>query len=168
MSRDFPDLIDPWRLAESRRSFKGTWPLAAFDRLAPLLAANDGEVSFSMDFGIDDIGLSYIDIELKAELTLTCQRTLELYQHPVARTVRLGLLRDEADEAALPEAYEPLLAAEAPLAPTTLLEDELILAVPLVPKKPDAPLECDFGPPVPETEDNPFAILRALKTDQSN
>ena len=57
MSRDFPDLIDPWRLAESRRSFKGTWPLAAFDRLAPRLAANDGEVSFSMDFGIDDIGL---------------------------------------------------------------------------------------------------------------
>jgi uncharacterized protein len=84
---------------------------------------------------------------------------------------RLGLLRagkdsDEADEAALPPGYEALLVAEdGMLHPLELVEDELILAVPLVPVKPgsetverDWPVQADE-----ETRANPFSALAALK-----
>lgn len=163
MSRDFPAQIDPWQLARSRHSLGGSWPLKKLGRLRTMLAADGGDVQFSLDFGIDEIGLSYVDVDLNTALPLTCQRTLELYQHPVARTVRLGLLRDEADEAALPGGYEPLLAPGGELETLALVEDELILAVPLVPKNPDAPLEPAPDAAVETEKDNPFAVLKQLK-----
>ena len=79
---------------------------------------------------------------------------------------RLGLIREEADEAGLPEGYEPLLLSEdGALRPAELVEDELILAVPVVPVKPGTEaMERDW--PVREEEQrqaSPFAALARLK-----
>ena len=85
---------------------------------------------------------------------------------PVQMVQRLGLIRDEADEAGLPEGYEPLLVPDdGMLRPAELVEDELILAVPVVPVMPGTEaVEQDW----PATEKkyrqaNPFAALAALK-----
>jgi uncharacterized protein len=80
----------------------------------------------------------------------------------------LGLITDEADEAGLPEGYEPLLVTDGSLRLADVIEDELILAIPAVPVKPgteyvqrawgDAPDETDVT-----TQPNPFAALKELK-----
>mgnify|MGYP000657491512 CR=1 FL=1 len=41
MAKEFPEWVDPWKVAEGRRIFEGTIPLARLTRLQPLLA--DGE-----------------------------------------------------------------------------------------------------------------------------
>jgi len=104
-----------------------------------------------------------------ARLMLMCQRTLEPFEHAVDREVRLGLVRSEDEVAGLPGDYEPCLVGDEPVHLMDLVEDELILAVPLVPKSdralPDELLEARAAPdgddPVPEN--NPFAVLATLK-----
>ena len=80
---------------------------------------------------------------------------------------RLGLITDESQEAALPEGVEPLLLdASGELNPAGLVEDELILAVPVVPIDPDsAEIEPHWPDEAEEEEEkpNPFAALAALK-----
>jgi uncharacterized protein len=44
-----------------------------------------------------------------------------------------------------------------------VIEDELILALPVVPLKPGAPLEWQDEAPEEEPEPNPFAALESLK-----
>ena len=97
---------------------------------------------------------------------MLCQRSLERYLQPVDVLQRLGLITEEAQEAALPEGTEPLLMqASAELRPIELIEDELILALPVVPINPESTeLEAEW----PEDADgdekpNPFAALAALK-----
>lgn len=167
MSRDFPALVNFWRLAEARRGYQGTWPLARLERLTPLLGAADGEVEFAVNFGTDDAGYAFADLEIKAELMLRCQRTLEIFGFPVDLAVRLGLIAVEEDADALPDGYEPLLARDEPSPLIDLIEDELILALPLIAKKQvgsDEPAFVYETGPAPAPSNHPFGALEALKS----
>ena len=62
-------------------------------------------------------------------MPLECQRSRSVLL-PVHMVQRWGLIRDEADEAALPAEYEALLVPEdGMLRPLDLVEDELVLAI---------------------------------------
>lgn len=146
MSREFPDIVDPWKAADGRRSFRGTMPLNRMTRLGTMLAPEHGPVddspvrgdaSFSTGFAYDRQGLVTIDITVKAELPLVCQRSLEPYIEHIDRRSRLVVIEDVADEEALPEHYEPVLVEEKRLALADLVEEELLLAIPQVPRSPD-------------------------------
>ncbi|WP_425600982.1 YceD family protein [Dyella sedimenti] len=157
-------------MVSARRSFQGDLPVAALARLGETLAGTEGTVRYELDFGRDDLGTAYLDVRVQAPLTLTCQRTLEPFVLPVTVDSRLGLIRTEREESALPPAVEPLLVAEdGKLNLADVIEDELLLALPLVPVNPDSKLpEEVVGPEPGETpgegrSDNPFAILRELK-----
>ncbi len=167
MSRDFPALVNFWRLAQARREYQGTWPVGRLERLRPLLGAADGEVEFAVGFGTDDAGYAFADLRIKAELMLRCQRTLEIFGFPVDLDVRLGLVAMEEDADALPEGYEPLLARDEPSPLMDLIEDELILALPLIAKKPVGPDEPAFEyetGPASGPSNHPFGALEALKS----
>ncbi len=146
-------------------------PVAAFGRLCGALAGNDGEVIYRLDFGRDELGTDYVDVHAQAPLTMTCQRTLEPFVLPVRVDSRLGLIRRERDEAGLPPGCEPLLVPDdGRLHPADVIEDELLLALPLVPVNPDSSLpDALVGQGEPEQggaesqENNPFAVLRELK-----
>jgi uncharacterized protein len=158
-------------MVSARRSFEGTLPIAAMSRLCEMLASADGELQFELDFGRDSLGISYVDVHARASLTLTCQRTLEPFVLPVAVDTRLGLIKLERDEAGLPPDCEPLLVAEdGRLNPADVIEDELLLALPLVPVNPDSSLPDEVTSHDPDEDsagegrsENPFAVLRELK-----
>jgi len=162
MSRDFPSHVDPWRLVDSGQGFSGSWPLNRFDRLAPLLAQPiTGEVIFTLNFGRDESGVPIVDVTASATLPLLCQRTLKRFAQQLDHTSRLGLLKNEADYVSLPEAYEPLVVAEGQVALTDIVEDEIILALPLIPAATDETIDAGFGP-APEESVNAFAKLAEL------
>ena len=140
MSREFPDIVDPWKVAEGRKSFRGTMPLKRMPRLKELLVPENGagEAAFSATFAFDRQGLVTMDIEVRAELKLLCQRSLEPYVENVDRRSRLAVIEDVADEDSLPEHYEPVLVEDRRLALADLVEEELLLAVPQVPRSPEA------------------------------
>ena len=166
MSANLPDLLDAWRMVAARRGVEGRLPLSALTRLGDSLVDADGEVRFSLDFAQDALRVSYVELKIDAELPLLCQRSLQRFLFPVAIVQRLGLIREEAEEAGLPEGYEPLLMPDdGMLSIVELVEDELILAVPVVPIMPGTEaMEGDW--PADEAEQervNPFAALSALK-----
>ena len=161
-----PEVLDASRMVASRRGVEGRVPLASLTRLRDSLVDTEGEVVYSLDFGTDELKVPFVELRVEASLPLLCQRSLERFELPVTIAQRLGLIRDEADEAALPEGYEALLMPEdGMLKPIELVEDELILALPVIPVKPGTEaMERDW--PAEEAEMarvNPFAALSALK-----
>lgn len=166
MSAELPEILDAWRMVAARRGFEGTLALSSLHRLRDSLVDTTGEVRCSLDFDRDALQVPYVELRIAAGLPLECQRSLQRFVLPVEIVQRLGLIRDEADEAALPEGYEPLLLAEdGLLRPAELVEDELILALPTVPVMLGTEaMERDW--PAGEEEKaqaNPFAALSALK-----
>ncbi|WP_058835190.1 YceD family protein [Luteimonas abyssi] len=166
MSTDLPEVVDAWRMIAAQRVFEGRLPLSAMPRLGEALQSVDGDAVFAMEFGRDAFQVPFVAIRAEAGLPLQCQRTLQTFVQPVQVEQRFGLIRDEADEAALPPGYEALLLAEdGMLRPADVVEDELLLAVPLVPTAPGSEaVERDW--PVAADEEaraNPFSALAALK-----
>jgi uncharacterized protein len=162
-----PETLDAWRQVTARRGIEGRVPLASMHRLASLLDAPEGDVTFSLDFDRDSFGIAYVDVRAETALPLVCQRTLERFMLPVRIDQRMGLIREEAEEAALPPGYEALLVdPSGELRTLDLVEDELIMSVPVVPVRPDSEVveqEWLGGEPVEAEKPNPFAALAALK-----
>ena len=154
-------------MVQARRTFDGKLPLASLKRLRDSLADSTGEVAYDLEFGKDDIGVAHLRVRADATLPLTCQRTLEVFGLPVHVDAKLGLIAREADEAALPNDYEPLLTVDGQISLAEVIEDELILALPVVPLKPGA----EHAPQVWVESDelqegerqNPFAALKKMK-----
>lgn len=141
MSRDFPDFIDPWKAAEGRRMFHGTMALGRMQRLSPLLASSEGEVSFKICFYFDQQSNTIIEVTVQADLILLCQRSLAPYTEMVQRNSVLAIIRDIAEQNLMPANYELIVKetgvhATGKLALLELVEDELLLALPQIPKNP--------------------------------
>jgi len=170
MSRDLPANVDPWAMVKGRRGFRGTWPFDRMQRLVEMLERTDGEARFELQFDTDETGMPYVEVRVEATLWLRCQRTLEPFALPVQQASRLGILASERDVAALPVGFEPLLVTDDSVDLADLIEDELILAVPLVPRSGEAPRDFRAGAPevpVDGPGDGPFAALAALKSKRS-
>ena len=139
-------------------------------RLCGMLAADAGEVAYELEFGRDDLGMAYLDVRARAPLTMTCQRSLEPFVLDVVVDSRLGLIRSEREESGLSPDAEPLLVDDdGKLVLADVIEDELLLVLPLVPVNPDSTLPEDVTDPPPGDDagegfaENPFAVLRELK-----
>ena len=177
-----PDSVDAWRMVAAKRSFEGEFSLRNMKRLAGLLApsdegdANAGSCRFVLAFGRESLGnSSYPQLSMKVEavLPLVCQRTLATFLLPLTIEQHLGLIRHESEEAGLPSEVEPLLVPEdAQLRLMELVEDELILAVPVVPMSPGGAEDIETEWPAEGSESaderpNPFAELAKLKQRQN-
>ena len=109
MSANLPEMLDAWRMVAARRGVEGRLQLSSMARLRDSLAGTEGDVHFAVDFDQDALKVPYAELRIEAELPLLCQRSLQRFLLPVRIVQRLGLIRSEADEAALPDGYEPLL-----------------------------------------------------------
>jgi uncharacterized protein len=161
-----PEVLDAWRMVAAGRTFEGVLPLASMTRLRDSLVDAEGSVRVVVEFGRDALRVPYVELGIEAELPLQCQRSLQRFLLPVRTVQRLGLVADEADEAGLPPDYEALLVPEdGGLRPAELVEDELILAVPVVPVAPGTEaMERDWpATPGEAAATSPFAALAALK-----
>ncbi len=171
MSASLPMSVDAERMVAGRRSFEGVLPVAELPRLVKALADDRGEVSYRLDFEQGELGGPQLHVLLAAGLTLECQRTLQPFTWPAEVDTRLGLLANEDDAAALPADSEPLLLEGGALSPVRVIEDELLLALPLVPIKPGSDaLQGEWNAPGYDPLDaerdkavtHPFAELRDM------
>lgn len=166
MSVEVPEVLDAWRMVAARREFEGRLALASLERLQGSLVDTQGVVRYTLGFDRDALRVPYLELGISAELPLECQRSLQRFLFPVRIVQRLGLIREEADEAGLPEGYEPLLVPEdGMLHPAALVEDELILALPTVPVMPGTEaVERDWHADEQERlQANPFGALAGWK-----
>jgi uncharacterized protein len=136
MSREYPDWISPGRAAEGKRIFSGTIPSSRMKRLASLLVHARGDAAFVAAFRTDLDQRVVIDMQVEAALPLVCQASLDEYDEQVSRQSELAVLEDESELAELPDNYEPVLTENGRLAIARLVEDELLLGLPQIPRKP--------------------------------
>lgn len=171
MSNGLPESVDAWRMVAARRIFQGRVGLDAMLRLAESLADTAGECEYWIGFDRDELGVAFLELRAEASLPLVCHRTLDRFELPVTIRQRLGLIRDEREEVALPEGYEPVLVpADGALRLADTIEDELILAVPVVPLSDHGLLadgvvwqDADADAPGEQAPASPFAVLARLK-----
>ena len=170
MSREYPDWISPARAAEGKRVFSGTIPLGRMKRLVPLLAEVKGDANFTAGFRVDLEKRVIVDLQVSAALPLECQASLEVYDEQVRRKTVLAVVESESDQEDLPEHYEPVKTENGRLALASLVEDELLLGLPQVARKPGLEwIEYSTGKPGQEgtgepggRKENPFAALRDM------
>lgn len=168
-----PHAIDLSPFCRRGLSVSGAWPLASLTRLAASFsAATDGEAAFLATGSLRAVAGSepqmWVALDANAVVPLQCQRCLQTLAEPlqVQRQIRFVPTEDEAarlDE----ESEDDVLLQPARLDLQALLEDELILALPLVPRHTvcPEPIEASPGsaPEEAEAPPHPFAALAALR-----
>lgn len=167
-----PEFIDPLRLAESGRELHGILELKRMHRLASYLQDTEGEVEVDLRFGVDEEGVRYVRGRLKTTVSLVCQRCLGELRQPLDAGVNLGIVTSEAFAQRLGEQYEPVVVGTEPLSLAELVEDELILSLPIVPRHHDERCagndESDGEDKGEARRENPFAGLAVLKTNRKS
>ncbi len=123
--------LDPVSLARTGRCLRIEMPLSAMTRLEGLVVSSgkDLRVTASFDFSVDDDGHSCVEGEIRAQPELVCQRCLSPVSVPLRSQVRWMLVADEDD---LPADYERLQTEDGRCDLHELIEDELLLAMPIV------------------------------------
>jgi len=117
-------------------SLNGTLPVADLPRLAAALSARTGALSVTLAFEPHALSRGRVRGTLAGELMLTCQRSLEPFAWTLDTTFDWVLVRDEAEEERLLQDGDPVLLEGDLFKLRDAIEDEALLALPLVPLSP--------------------------------
>lgn len=128
-----PDFADPLRLSALGKAYAGEIALASLPRVAAILASVEGSAAFSLAFDRDDERRAIVAVSVRAELPLQCQRCLGTVRVAVDVQSRLAVVSGPEEAERLPAELDPLLVSESRLELRSLIEDELLLAVPSAP-----------------------------------
>jgi uncharacterized protein len=167
MSDRIPKIIDPIHLAEKRRFFDGELPLSVMTRLSTKIENLDDSVFFQLDF--TKIGkLAVTKGSIRAKIQMQCQSCLQLLEIAVDSDVNLAVVQSEEQAALLPEAYEALLCEQENMVFEDIIEDEILLALPVIPKHQHRCFErqqtdLTIDSKGQSTKDSPFSVLATLK-----
>ena len=167
-----PRTIEPIKLVEQRVDLAGYIGLDRFDRLADTLLSNDGKVAVALRFDVDPQGVKFMAGTATATISQQCQRCLQPMQQPVNSDVSWGLVFSEEAAKQLPRHYDPLILDGPELDVWAVIEDELMLSLPIVAYHPAEQCESSgrytSGEEISvEPADNPFAVLASLKQTDS-
>ena len=129
-----PDLM---AMAERGGVLEGRVALSNFGRLSPLLSSCDGSARARITFrqGHDDVLL--MELQCEAALELTCQRCLQPLLYKVSEKTEFAVAETEESLSILPRGTELIALNGDRFQPAQVLEDELILSLPLVPRHGD-------------------------------
>lgn len=165
-AQDLPKTVDPFRYAAHNRRLSGVLPVSAMPRLLPDLLSDKSQVEVELEFGTDEsIGVPWVKGRVKTCLELQCQRCLGSFCYDIIAGFLLGLVRKVDQTDRLPSRYDPLVLSENVLILNDIIEDELIINLPVVPKHP--PEMCKVKIPSDERPaekvKNPFEAIGVLR-----
>jgi uncharacterized protein len=179
MSKEFvARRLDVKRFAGEGAKLSGSEPVQAHERLA---AEADGQASSEVTWSAQGEMRNprhiqpeiWIHLKARTELPMTCQRCLGKVDVAVAADRSFRFVSDEAMAAAQDEeAEEDVLSLDASFDLLTLIEDELLMELPLAPMHEVCPAQMpmqavdedfDSAP----AKENPFAVLGSLKSRKS-
>lgn len=150
-------------LAASNAVIETEVALVDLDRIRPLLRRDAGTARGQFRFHRENAA-PVAEGHVSATLTLTCQRCLGEMTLPVEADSELAFVEGAGTE--LAESREPVVMTAGQVSLATLIEEELLLALPLAPMHADtgrchASAETHEGEP----RQRPFAGLRELMKD---
>lgn len=161
-------VIDSLEFALNHDTLSGIVTVAELSRLVDALHSDKGALEYTLSGGVNRHGKPVLHCRVKGKLQLQCQRCLEGMEYVLDIRSELMLAQDEAALLQLDEQDEE--AADAILADTklnvlALIEDEVLLDLPLAPRHPTGACQvkaAELGSPGL----SPFAVLAKLKPEQ--
>lgn len=170
--------LDVRAFAKAGASLAGDWPVSGFERLQDALAsAGDTAVAPSVQWQARGVEAQvqggarqvWLHLHAQAELSLVCQRCLEPVALPLVLDRQFLFVADEAQAAKLDAEFEhDVLVFSRELDVHALLEDEMLLDLPLVPRHERCSgSQAVSAADVPAVErEHPFADLSRLRRDR--
>lgn len=154
-------IADAFKFASEGRELQGSIEVARLDRLSDLLERMDGTVSYRVSGGQGADGRWQLGVVASGTLILKCQRCLTPLDWPFEIDSALWLVRSAADipEEELEDETRDAIEVTPDMDVEALVEDEILLAVPVVPRhdKCEAPLPLGGA-----GKESPFAALAGL------
>lgn len=164
-----PITIDPYKSAQRRLECEGYFEVSAMNRLLAATESCCQQVDASFSFDVDELGLVVISGEGSAAVKLACQRCNEAFDYELKVNFSFSPVKNAEAADELPSYYDAIEFDEnGEVNLRDLVEDELILAIPLIPKHSledcSAPADSVWGE-LPDEHDkpNPFDVLKQLK-----
>ena len=163
-----PATCKPLKLARQEGRLSGFMPLKRLTALVEdcVDVADEDRVNAKLAFSLSE-NRPEVHGQAQASVKLVCQRCLEPVTVNLNVSMALGFVQNEEQAKALPEYLEPFLFEEEEVPLSCLLEQELILALPIVAYHQGCdPISFDGGEAVRESKvekPNPFAVLEQLK-----
>jgi uncharacterized protein len=158
-------IADPFKFAADSRALQGEVAVADLRRLVDALADGEGRVVWSIEGSMAD-GEPRLLVRADAVLNLSCQRCLGAMAWPLAvetvlQPVRAGQpIPDEELEDDAVDAIE----LEGELDALGLVEDEILLALPIAPRHENCEPPLSGGG---SGKESPFAALESLRGSNS-
>jgi len=166
MPSELPETIDPMRLAKVGKVLSGSYYLSQFDRVNASLKDNSKVLlSFKLEFSRDEENQIFSIVgDLETVLPQVCQRCMQQMQHQLNGTIKMAIVTNEADTENLPSEFEAYIDTGVPVKLQDFIEDELLLAMPLVSlhEEQECPAADKFKH-VETAKENSFAELKNLK-----
>ena len=180
MNRYFEEkLVDPFRLAREQTTLKGSFPIEEMSRFAAMVVNACSQVGFAISFKTGAQGNVLIDGDIKAQVSLNCQRCGQDYIHSINSCFNLSPI-DKATSLVnlkIPDSYEPTyLEKDGKISVKCLVEDELILSLPIIAKHSAVDASCKNENLSVQNVDskniavdntNPFKILEKFNIKQT-
>lgn len=132
MSEAWSQLRDIDRLSDGQVDLKFAIPLTEFPRLLPR-AIDRGETLQGRARFRREGGFAVAQLDVEGAVELVCQRCLKPMRQPIAGHALIALVASDADADRVPPQFEPVRAPEGRIRLRDLLEEEVLLALPIVP-----------------------------------
>ena len=155
-------VIDGLEFARTGSRLQGAWPVADFQRLRDVLRSGPGVVRYGLQGVPDAQGHPALRVHVEATLPLVCQRCLGPIEYALRAESLLRLVATQAEMEAVPlepEGPESIV-ADREMQVRALVEDEVLLAIPIAPRHEACGAGGKEG--APGTRQRPFAGLRGL------
>jgi uncharacterized protein len=154
-------VIDGLEFARTGAKLRRAWPVSGFPRLHDALRTDEGTLQSELQ-GVPEVsGRPALRLKVDGALQLVCQRCLGALEYPLHIEVSLQLAATQAEIDADPlqaEGPERIVASRR-MPVRDLIEDELLLAIPLAPRHEGCAGGAAQGP---RAEQSPFAGLRGM------
>ncbi|HHB92461.1 MAG TPA: hypothetical protein ENK59_04515 [Thioploca sp.] len=170
MLETLPEWIHSQHLAAKRHNLIGQVAVSKLSqRLCDNLYSRDGYVQINWQFILDNKKRPTIYGQIQAQLQMLCQRCLTPLTNTVNNEVALVIFTEEPSKyEKIPPNFESIILPNKPVSLFMLIENELILALPIVAKHEVCPtnefqLKDEQTDDFIEQDENPFNVLAKLK-----
>lgn len=133
-----PKTIDPIRVAKKGEHLRGQLALKQCERLQAICDQIDQTADVDLQMNVDhEANVPFIRGVIKASLNLICQRCNAPMIYELNIPFLLSPVLNEKEASNLPEMYEPLIVANESVLLSEMIEDEILLALPIAVKHDD-------------------------------
>ena len=152
-----PEVIDCLQFARGALELQGFLGMEQLPRLAQMQCSTE-DLEYSLRGGLNASGKPFLRVSAGGAMRLVCQRCLDTFEFPLAIDVELQVTESLREIEAADDDVDRVLAS-----PATdvgrLIEDEVILALPMVPRHE----RCVAVGAGVTAKISPFSALAALK-----